>query len=673
MSRPEYLRICRLLDESLHCFSDLASDSLSEEIEKNLLIALSQVFRQVKQLTNEYDSDEELLSEPVNDSECSIDSTASLDNRCCLSKIIASLMSLLAVNSRYAQHLAVNTLVAISEFLLTSDADWDDYMQLLCLSLELAICNTLRNSSETNALESKYSDYDPSTLRSFKLKLENANWCVVAAIFQVLRNIQKYLNQDFDDKIMKAYLDSVSSLMLNLPWDLLREIYVGHNTEELQGSPEDIRELTMLYGNSIQFLCSLVNQSSSLEDGLGFSPFFCRITNLVPKLTAWCHADIQSSYHVRISHYFRHKVLMLMVKLSSRSHIEQSISVTWMHLIHKYFEDLLVLPITGGKYGHDDFLEDSPFSSSIFHLEKQTMPSRHLQRLTIFLFLKCSLKLVSTKGSSGQPQCAYEKLKPYCSTNLKLDSECCSNSNTLIELHEWLQSHVPADILLNDELYSERCMRFTLSFLQLFMDEDDILFKMLLQLFHVPFYPERHFIIKDEPLSEVGNQPVFLAADLFNPIHLFHLFLAEIHYDHLVLLDYLISKDSGSSCAEYLLRSLRIVCNSWILFVEFPGMGEDLGQLCVKRQKILTDCTDFKGGLYPASLKDIETSSEHKEGDSDGSKRCRNYRQPFMRSRDCLVALTSSINSLNQKKLFPYNPKVLLQRLMRFQELCISH
>lgn len=93
---------------------------------------------------------------------------------------------------------------------------------------------------------------------------------------------------------------------------------------------------------------------------------------------------------------------MLMVKLSSRTHIEQSISETWMHLIHKYFEDLLVLPITGGKY---DFLEDSPFSSSIFDLEKQTMSSRHLQRLAVFLFIKCSLKSVITKVSPGQPQC----------------------------------------------------------------------------------------------------------------------------------------------------------------------------------------------------------------------------------------------------------------------------
>ncbi|KAK6116196.1 hypothetical protein DH2020_050062 [Rehmannia glutinosa] len=279
---------------------------------------------------------------------------------------------------------------------------------------------------------------------------------------------------------------------------------------------------------------------------------------------------------------------MLMIKLSSSSHIEQTIHVTWMHLVRKYFEDLLLLPISGGKFDEDDFLEGSPFCTSIFDPGKQNMLSRHLQRLTVFLFLKCSLNLVSMKGSPDEPQRAYENLKHNCTNDLNLDSECRSESLGLIKLHEWLQAHAPADILANDELYFDRC----------------------------------------------------------------------IHYDHQVLLDYLISKDTGSSCAEYLLslavfdlnmiaaRSLRIVCNSWSLFVEFPGVEECLGQLYPKRQKVMEDCTAFKGVLSPTTLK-------------DGG---RNYRQPFVAARDCLVSLKTSINSLNQKNLFPYNPQVLLRR-----------
>ncbi|CAL5342100.1 unnamed protein product [Camellia sinensis] len=54
--------------------------------------------------------------------------------------------------------------------------------------------------------------------------------------------------------------------------------------------------------------------------------------------------------------------------------------------------------------------------------------------------------------------------------------------------------------------------------------KDDILFEVLLQLFHVSFGAKQ-----------------------------------QLHYDHQVLLDYLISKDTGAKAAEYLLRNWKIV------------------------------------------------------------------------------------------------------------------
>lgn len=197
------------------------------------------------------------------------------------------------------------------------DGDCDDFMQLLCLCLELAICNILKSSS-VSVFGNRYLNFNPSTRSSLKLKLKSANWSVVAAISRVLRNIQKYLKQDFDDECLKSYIDYVSSLLINLPWDLLRESYVGHTNEDLKGTDALLkievvqpREITMFFGSFIQLLCSLVTLSGSLEAGLGFPPVICRIANLVPKLTAWCHVDLQSSYHVRMSYYFRHKVLVI--------------------------------------------------------------------------------------------------------------------------------------------------------------------------------------------------------------------------------------------------------------------------------------------------------------------------------------------------------------------------
>ncbi|KAL0350608.1 UNVERIFIED_CONTAM: hypothetical protein Sradi_4210000, partial [Sesamum radiatum] len=361
----------------LSILQNLAADSLTDETERDLLIALSQVFSQVKQWTDEFDSDEELSAESVDDRACSLSATSYTDTRHCLAKIIGDLMLLLAVNIQHAQHLVGNTLVAISEFVLASRG-----------------CPTERSN--------------------------------------------------------------------NVLWK-------SHS-------------VSLFFGRA----------SSFIEDGDGFSPVICRIINLVPKLTAWCHSELQTTHHDRISHYLRHKTL------------------------------------------------------------------------------------------------------------------------------------------------------------------DDILFEMLLQLFRLPFYLEHH-TIKNEPLAEAKGRPLFIASDLFNPIHLFHLFLAEIHYDHQVLLDYLISKDTGSSCAEYLLRSIRIVCNSWRSFIEFPGVEEGLDQLCPKRQRVLVDSTDLNDGR-------ISSLEQCNEGRAHGKKGRRNYRLPFVAARDCLVSLRTSINSLNQKNLFPYNPQVLLRR-----------
>lgn len=110
-------------------------------------------------------------------------------------------------------------------------------------------------------------------------------------------------------------------------------------------------------------------------------------------------------------------------------------------------------------------------------------------------------------------------------------------------------------------------------------------------------------------------------------------------------------------------RSLRVICNSWSSFVEFPVVKDDFGQLCVKRRKVSVDSRDFKGEYFPASMKWGGISVEEcKEGHAHGNKSCINYELPFVAARDCLASLTTSIDSLNKKSLFPYNPQVLLRR-----------
>ncbi|CAI9777478.1 unnamed protein product [Fraxinus pennsylvanica] len=208
----------------------------------------------------------------------------------------------------------------------------------------------------------------------------------------------------------------------------------------------------------------------------------------------------------------------------------------------------------------------------------------------------------------------------------------------------------------------------------LYMHEDDILFEVLLQLFCMPFHPDP--LIRGGCRLEVKNHKFFLASDLFNPIHIFHIFLAEILYDHQVLLDYLISKDRGASCAEYLLRSLRVACDSWNLFVKYPETEEAKHLLYSKRRKVLAGCLDSEEVLSSSRVRNDGAPSslemECKKVQLSDSKHGRNHRLPFVSARDCLVSLKTSIESLCQKNLFPYNPQALLLRLIRFQELCFK-
>ncbi|KAJ8567222.1 hypothetical protein K7X08_019430 [Anisodus acutangulus] len=96
----------------------------------------------------------------------------------------------------------------------------------------------------------------------------------------------------------------------------------------------------------------------------------------------------------------------------------------------------------------------------------------------------------------------------------------------LLELHEWLREHLPGDRFDHD-MYSEKCMDFVSSFLQLYMQEDDILFEMLLQMFCLPFYSEK--FTNEVALSDDELRQFSLISHLFHPIHFFHLFLAVIH------------------------------------------------------------------------------------------------------------------------------------------------
>lgn len=159
-----------------------------------------------------------------------------------------------------------------------------------------------------------------------------------------------------------------------------------------------------------------------------------------------------------------------MIRLSFQTSLDYSILVSWLKLMHGYFGELLRHPITSLESVQDDCLEGSPFVLSVSDTEEKELCSLHLQRLAIFLFLRCSLSLISLMcGTDEKCPCVTRNLCFPYEPNEKLD--CCEGQKGLLELYNWLQGHLPVDTLVDHKTYLQKCVDFALSFLQLYIHE----------------------------------------------------------------------------------------------------------------------------------------------------------------------------------------------------------
>uniref|UniRef100_A0A2P2KH57 Uncharacterized protein LOC8267269 isoform X1 n=1 Tax=Rhizophora mucronata TaxID=61149 RepID=A0A2P2KH57_RHIMU len=667
-------RLRRMIDDCIrpYTISSLQTDSstdlrlpfsLTGENENDLLIALSQVLREIHLWISGIDcnsvAEQETEAEPVCDQ--------------ILVEIFSDLILPLSAESPYVQHLSSNVLVAISEFVVASGSEWESFVHTLCACLELVLAHVLTYSRDPlmNAVEE--TNCDLQMLNVLKPRMKYANWFTAAGIIRVFRHILKNLNQGNDDQLLEALLGSISSFLLPISRDFKDKIGDGQSNDTLKSQVTNASFLksvgeedpkVQFLGSFIQFLCSLVEQSSLFEDKLNTQyhhPVVDLAVSFVPELLHGCLGKQGNCLKVSTSHYFRHKILMLMLRLSYQACLSCSIFVSWLQLLHDYFEEHLLKPLKL-KTLEDECLEDSPFSWTLCAVEGGDLCSPHLQRQAILLFLRCCLSLINWERETNK-QFACATLDSCLSFDSVLESDCCCRKKGFLELFKWLRGHLPANISVDNKLYMEKCMGFTISFLRLYMHEDDLLFKVLLQLVNVPSHPKEQLYEEKWTFHDLQGCVPFHASDVFNPIYLFHLFLAELHYDHQVLLDYLISKDIGISCAEYLLRCLRIVYNSWNSFVKFCVVGEQINQSSSKKIKFLLDGSDFQAEPPSPSVRDIMSSLEekHKSGFDYDCMWYETKMHPFKEAKTCLFYLKDSLENLHKRSLFPYNPEVLLK------------
>lgn len=157
-----------------------------------------------------------------------------------------------------------------------------------------------------------------------------------------------------------------------------------------------------------------------------------------------------------------------MLRLSLQIHLDCCILVSWLQLLHNYFQELLWQPIASPGSVQDDCLEGSPFLLSNSDGEVYNMCSRHLKRQAIFLFLRCCFSLINPRGGAKK-LCAC--LTTDSCLNFDPDLDCIGKRRGLLELYKWLQGNLHLDVFVDYEMYIENCVNFSLSFLQLFVHE----------------------------------------------------------------------------------------------------------------------------------------------------------------------------------------------------------
>ncbi|XP_031480352.1 uncharacterized protein LOC116250676 isoform X4 [Nymphaea colorata] len=582
MAFPDLHWLCRLLHSSFSRYIDAGLVSLTTEEERSLLISLSQVSRRIRQAGDEPPPHcaRVVAAEAICDhSGAWFSKLHSSARHGCLKTITAITVALLLLESQFVRHSAGRIFLELSSFLLKNEDLWKELMHLLCLSLETTVFYVYVPDSSLPAPKPNLVLEDDHVAVLFRLRLVKAKWFTVAELLQILRNIFKSL----DDKSgvdVKFYTNAVIASLSVATSNILDGIKACKSDESCSSSSGQIiidQSNTVILGVLLQLLCSLSKRCAPDEANEGEHTATSQIIELVPKFFYWGLLEDRSGAVDSVSQFLRHKMMMLMIRLSDCIHQERATLALWLQLLWNSF-------------GH------------------------------------------------------------------------------IFELSNWLERHFPGAMSINQESYLEECRRFAFSFLKCFLDEDDFLFEMLLLLLDFSHLLQT-LGSKDHVtfLEEDKGNTLFHITSIFDPVHVFHLFLFGIHYDHSMLLDCLISKDSGVLCVRYLLRCLRIVVGSWDLFVKFvmPEFDTSLS-LCKKRKVCLDDNDSLKkagsstsGSNYlvrrPAKSKAMITQLPAIGAFESASK--------------CLLCLKKSIESLHKKNLFPYNPTALLRSFVKFEEL----
>lgn len=116
---------------------------------------------------------------------------------------------------------------------------------------------------------------------------------------------------------------------------------------------------------------------------------------------------------------------------------------------------------------------------------------------------------------------------------------------------------------------------------------------------------------------------------------------------------YLLNCDFWPLLHTYGRRCLRLVSQSWHAFVDDSMYLTKIEKIDCKRQRTSRDISSARAS----------SSKEYKNG-SGCDKEAKNSQKLFLDAKVCLYSLKRTVEDLQKKGLFPYNPKPLLRRFV---------
>lgn len=205
--------------------------------------------------------------------------------------------------------------------------NWAGFINFLCCWLEIPITKMISCSSGSS-FGTENSEFDCSDVEFLmQYGIKNFDWSTLAGVVRVLRVICKYLEEDYDDGLVKVYHDSVNSCLLKMPWDLLDKYWscefgskkTSSSINQVHLNMFSVMEPVMNFlGTFLQFLCSLVDRNDLVEtdcDSIDKHPLFVTVVNFVPRLAKWCLSKQEDNADRGIINYLNHKLLVRFIHL----------------------------------------------------------------------------------------------------------------------------------------------------------------------------------------------------------------------------------------------------------------------------------------------------------------------------------------------------------------------